>query len=243
MLSLKRAEEIALNRFQAVERVTRSIAHEISNPLAIIHTNLAVLERKITGSNSIEHNLQLICTEIERIGSIARQLENLSELSSPKPAGTERLDSLLKDVLTLFRESVFAVQQIEVTIKLGPETRSLAVPSDIFRQVLTILFSNAAEAIGINGRIRVSSALEQDQNSSGNGMLRLSVADDGPGIPRELTDTLFNAGITTKEAGHLGLGLSIARKLLNEAGGSLTYTRVATTDSGACFEVRLPMQH
>jgi signal transduction histidine kinase len=235
-----RVADLARKELEAIEKVALSIAHEISNPLAIIQNFLVALERKIAKGIDTSHDIQLISDEIERISAIARQLENISDFTSRKPTKTSRLDHLLKDVLVFFRESVFHNRNIEIAIKLQADTRSLPVPVDTMRQVLTILFNNAAEAIHYSGKIVISSTLEK--NASGNRdevMLKITVTDSGPGVNAELVSVIFDAGITTKQEGHLGLGLSIARKLLLDRGGNIRYEQ--TPGSGSSFSIFLPV--
>lgn len=237
-LNRKKAAELARRELAGVENVARSIAHEISNPLAIIQNYLAILERKIADNADTTYDFQIISDEIGRINAIARQLENISDLTSAQPMNTARLDHLLKDVLTLFRESVFQQRKIEVAIRLQPDTRSLALPADILHQVLTILFANAADALPAGGKIVVSSSLEQPVDNIARNILRISVGDTGPGVPTPMIESIFNAGITTKDSRHLGLGLSIARKLLVNCGGNILYEH--STDHGACFVIEIP---
>lgn len=236
----QRLADITRKELEAVETITSSIAHEISNPLGIIQSYLAVIERKIAKQTDTTHDIQLISDEIERISTIVRQLENISTLSSPKPVKTTRLDNLLRDVLTFFRESIFQKRKIDVSIKLQPQTRSLPVPTDIIRQVLTILFTNAADSLPNGGKITVNSALLEESTKAIDGdILQLSIRDNGPGIDSTIANSLFNAGITTKSDGHLGLGLSIARKVLIDNSGSITCE--PTQEGGALFILTIPI--
>jgi signal transduction histidine kinase len=236
----KRVADLARKELEAVEKIALSIAHEISNPLAIIQNFLAALERKIVKGRDTSHDIRLISEEIERISAIARQLESITDFTGLKSTKTSRLDHLLKDVLIFFRESVFHHRNIEVSIKLQPDTRSLPVPADTLRQVLTILFTNAAEAIHDGGRVSISSTLEQPDHGNPDGlMLKITVSDSGPGVAPNLAGAIFDAGITTKQDGHLGLGLSIARKLLLDRGGNIGYQSSPGGDSS--FSICLPV--
>lgn len=236
----KRTADLARKELAAVEKIALSIAHEISNPLAIIQNFLIALERKIAKGRDTTHDIRLISDEIERISTIARQLENITDFTSQKPAKTSRLDHLLKDILVFFRESVFCNQNIEISIKLQADTRSLPVPADTMRQVLTILFNNAVEAIGDGGKITISSTLEQSASSNPDElMLKITVSDSGPGVDPDLAGVIFDAGITTKQQGHLGLGLSIARKLLLDRDGNISYQN--SPGRGSSFSIYLPV--
>lgn len=235
----RRLADIARKEIETLENIARSIAHEISNPLAIIQNYLTLIERKIAEKIDTTHDIQLISGEIERISTISRQLENISSITSTQPIKTTRLDHLLKDILTYFRQSIFLHRKIEISIRLQPYTRSLPVPLDTLRQVLTILFTNAAESLPDGGQIIVSSLLEQTTQGITRDVLRLSVSDNGPGVEPAMTGSIFNAGITTKKIGHLGLGLSIARKLLIDRGGNIRYE--PSPGGGACFIIMIPV--
>ncbi len=231
--------ELMQREMAGVERLTRSIAHEIANPLAIVQNYLSALEGRMAGSGESTRDLRLIGEEIGRIAAIARQLENISDLSRRPAVDTARLDHLLRDTLTIFRESLFTPGQIEVQIRLQPETRPLSIPAAPLRQVLAILFTNAADALAGGGRIEISAALEHNGTILQHRILTLSVSDNGPGVPEEMNPAIFSAGVTGKPNGHLGLGLSIARKLLADLGGKIACT--ASTAGGACFTLRLPV--
>jgi len=238
-LSRRMSSELIAKELAGVEKVTRAIAHEISNPLAIIQNYLVVLERKIAKGNETAQDLQLIGTEIGRINTIARQLENLTNLTNRSAGKTMRLDHILRDTLTFFRESLFSRKNIEVQIRLEPETRSQNVPVEILRQVLAILFSNAVDAMPNGGRIEIASSLIITGQSYSGKILAISVCDNGTGVPEEIRPTIFNAGVTTKTDGHLGLGLSIARKLLVDREGTIGCTPAPS--QGTCFTIHLPV--
>ncbi|SHO51069.1 HDOD domain-containing protein [Desulfopila aestuarii] len=238
-LSRRMSSELIHKELTGVEKVTRAIAHEISNPLAVIQNYLVVLERKIGNGDNPAQDLQLIGDEIGRISTIARQLENLTDLTRRPTGKSMRLDHILRDTLTFFRESLFSRKNIEVQVRLEPETRSLVAPVEILRQVLAILFANAADAMPDGGRIEIGSSLADTGQPYSEKILAISVCDNGPGIPEEMRPTIFNAGVTTKTEGHLGLGLSIARKLLLDREGTIGCT--PAPGRGTCFTIRLPI--
>ena len=97
--------------------------------------------------------------------------------------------------------------------------------------MLLNLLNNAREALGTKGAIRVSTALMAD------GRVRLSVADDGPGIPPEIQPRIFVPFFTTKEEG-TGLGLSVSYRIVRDHGGRLEVT--SEPGAGAAFTVDLP---
>jgi signal transduction histidine kinase len=93
------------------------------------------------------------------------------------------------------------------------------------------LARNAIEAMGPRGgKLTVSAGLDQ-------GDLLISVADTGPGIPKEVEGRLFQSFVTLGKAGGTGLGLAIVKKIVEEHGGRVS---VSSSSAGAKFEIRLP---
>jgi len=97
------------------------------------------------------------------------------------------------------------------------------------RQALLNLVLNAAQAVDGAGHVRV-------ETDSADGMARVRVSDDGPGVAPEIAARLFEPFATGKATG-TGLGLAIARRIVERHGGSLRFLPLA---HGACFEARLP---
>jgi len=102
------------------------------------------------------------------------------------------------------------------------------------RQVLHNLVKNALEAVSIDGKITIK--LEAINDRSAN-FLQLAIHDNGPGIPAEHVEKVFEPYVTTKTKG-TGLGLAIVKKIVEEHGGSIWVDR--TIKQGAGFIVRLP---
>ncbi|RME41002.1 MAG: ATP-binding protein [Deltaproteobacteria bacterium] len=103
--------------------------------------------------------------------------------------------------------------------------------ADQLRQVLVNLLLNAAQAMQGRGRID----LELDQNG---GLVELLVRDDGPGVPAEVAEKIFEPFYSTKSSDEgTGLGLSLCRKLVEDHGGSLD---LVASDRGACFRLAFP---
>jgi two-component system C4-dicarboxylate transport sensor histidine kinase DctB len=96
-------------------------------------------------------------------------------------------------------------------------------------QVLVNLLQNAVQACGEGGQIALAIAAEGD-------MVRLSVSDDGPGVPAELRETLFQPFVTSKSEG-IGLGLAISHDIMRQLGGDLVHDETAT---GARFTMVMP---
>ncbi len=118
-------------------------------------------------------------------------------------------------------------------------------------RILVNLVRNASEAMTSNGRIRIG-LRELPTETGTSRWLALTVEDNGPGIPRDALDLIFEPGYTTRGVGHegstpgpwqathRGLGLSIVRSIVKGAGGCIN--AAARDPSGACFQVELPVR-
>jgi len=107
------------------------------------------------------------------------------------------------------------------------------------RVLLENLLDNALEAMPGGGEIRISA--EQSVGKKGEELVRLSLTDTGPGIPREIMDVLFEPFSTTKDKSHgSGLGLPLSRKIMEEHGGSIEVENIS--GAGAGFHLYFPVK-
>lgn len=144
---------------------------------------------------------------------------------------------------------------VRVDLETAPCWGRMAISAGDLGRVLVNLVRNAGEAMPQGGRIRVTAQMAGGQSFAGSGQplqsadaVLICVQDNGPGVPRELAEQIFEPGFTTKPladsgagqplAGGRGLGLAMARELVEMAGGSLKLARCA---GGARFEMELPL--
>src|SRR5205814_10504145 len=116
--------------------------------------------------------------------------------------------------------------------RFGPELPLARIDAEQIKRVIINLIDNAIEAMERHGRIFV-----ETQHDPGNSIIRVVVADDGPGIPAAERDKLFLPYYSTKRRGS-GLGLAIVRRIIAEHGGSIDLTDNAPR--GTRFAVELP---
>jgi signal transduction histidine kinase len=141
-------------------------------------------------------------------------------------------------------ESKVARRDIIVTVNLEPGLPAIESDHHQLSQVFTNLVANAFEALDGRGRITISATttlIEADPAFAGippTPAVLIEVADDGPGIPADLTDRIFNPFFTTKVTG-TGLGLAIVRKIVDAHDGRIDVS--STKDTGTRFRVTLPV--
>lgn len=167
----------------------------------------------------------------ERIGGIVRSLKGYSRQDQAELAEVDLRDGL-RDTLVLFG---YVLKRFQVVVDLPVPLKVRCRPGEM-NQVWTNLILNACEAMGERGTLTLSGGTEP-------GSVWVRVQDTGPGVPPELWERIFESGFSTKkpadtDKGGLGLGLAIARSIVQQHGGRLTGENVPS--GGAAFTVWLP---
>ena len=224
---LIRAQKVA-----AWREVARRLAHEIKNPLTPIQLSAERLRRHFTDAPSGARALVDECTttivgEVESLKGLVDEFSQFARMPTPRTVPTD-LRELIVNTLTLY-EGLFADVTIERQFADGPPVR---LDPEQIRRVIINLVDNAIEAIERRGRILVETQCDQP-----NHLVRVIVADDGPGIPPSERDKLFLPYYSTKRRGS-GLGLAIVRRIIAEHGGNIDVGD--NVPCGTRFTIELP---
>lgn len=224
------ASERKLRRFVA------DASHELRTPLASIR-GYAELSRRIAPDlpEDVRYSLERIDSESIRMTSMVEDLLLLARLDSGQPVRREPVDL---DRLVIDAASDAHVTAPEHFWRLGELAEDVVVDGDEdrLRQVLANLLANARTHTPRGTTVEIG--LECDGAEA-----VVTVADDGPGIPPELRETLFERFVRgdssrSRQAGSTGLGLSIAQAIVTAHGGSIS---VDSEPGRTVFEVRLPL--
>jgi PAS domain S-box-containing protein len=213
------ASLLAQSKMAALGEMAAGIAHEINNPLAIIHGKALLLkdkstdERVIAGLDMIEQN----CVRIEKI---VRSLKSVSRNSSSDPFEEVSVISLVEEAFVIAKER-FREKRLDlnVTIEKGITEfdRTRARSAEIV-QVLVNLLNNSFDAIQESGGwARLGVSLD-------NGKFLIEVVDSGPKISPDVAGRMMEPFFTTKSSGKgTGLGLSVSRQFIENHDSKLTY--------------------
>lgn len=225
----RRAEELAARvaqteRLAALGRVAAGVAHEFRNPIAAMRLRA---ENALAGEPARRGAaLEAILTQIARLDRLIAELLAMTQRRTPEPEPVD-LPALL---------DAAAADHCAGEVRIVVEAEPVAAVLDpaLLRRALDALLDNACRHTPPGGRIVLSARREGD-------LLRIEVADSGPGIAPELHAALFEPFVTGRAEG-TGLGLAIARELTEAQGGRLTLACAGgeAAGQGAVFAMDLP---
>jgi len=236
---------IRAQRVAAWRDVARRLAHEIKNPLTPIQLSAERLQRNFATAPPnaralVEECTGAIITEVEALKGLVDEFAQFARMRGPKLMPAD-LNLLAADTVRLYR-GVLQQGALQLTQELQPALPPVRMDPEQMRQVLINLVDNAIDALGgatagprPSGeppRIAVATSYE-----AGSGVVRVTVADNGPGIPVADREKLFLPYYSTKGRGS-GLGLAIVRRIITEHGGTVDVTDAVP--QGTVFTVDLP---
>jgi PAS domain S-box-containing protein len=238
-ISAKRTAEKAVRdseRLATTGRLASSLAHEIHNPLDTIGNLLYLIGRNPDMPETVRQHIAMASEELTRVTQMTQHMLVFQrEAKKPVPI---KIDEVLRNVTALYERKIESAA-IHFEKQVEFEGEFIGLPGEM-RQVFANLVGNAIEAIGKNGKIRMHAYASREWRLGRCG-LRVTVADNGPGIPAEIRDNIFDPFFTTKGEGGTGLGLWITSGIVENNNGSLrlrTVTRAGR--SGTCFSVFFP---
>jgi signal transduction histidine kinase len=223
--------ELELSRRMAsIGRLTSGVGHEVKNPINAIVVHLELLRNKLgdAGAPAMRH-LEVIDSEIHRLD---RVVQTLVDFSRPVELQLREQDlrPVIADVLTLAAEELFR-NNVTLVSRL-PENPLLAnIDADLLKQAVLNVIQNGAQAMQQGGTLEV--ILEEDRKTA-----VLRIGDEGPGIPEEIREKIFDLYFTTKSEGS-GIGLAMTYRILQLHHGSVEVQSKA--DRGTEFQLRIPL--
>jgi PAS domain S-box-containing protein len=230
------------DRLASLGEMAAGIAHELKNPLAGIEVMAGLLRRQVHDSPDAQSLLADIISESKLANAIVVEM---LEFVRPLRLQVERTNvaEVLHQAITL-AETKARRGDISVSVDLAADLPPLEGDHHQLCQVFTNLLTNAFEALDGRGAIAITAsvaALEeafQREAHTPTQTLVIDVADNGPGVPPDLTDRIFNPFFTTKPQGS-GLGLAIVRKIVDAHDGRIDVN--SSQQTGTRFRITLPI--
>src|SRR6476661_337346 len=204
-------------------------AHQLGTPLSSLAGWIELLEDRAEDDGTLRA-VAFMRADLERLDRVAHRFERIGR--EPRRDAVN-VAELVERIATYFRARVPKLAHA-VTIDVVPAPARVDVHGDavLLEWALEVLVKNSIDALAGRGGVITLAAAPR-----GEGGACLRVADDGPGIPRELRGRIFEPGFSTKTSGW-GIGLSLARRIVEENhGGTL---QLAAVDRGAAFDIILP---
>jgi signal transduction histidine kinase len=231
------AELAHVNRYSMAGELTTSIAHELNQPLGsiLVNTETAalMLESPSLDVSELKEILSDIRRDDQRAGEVIRRLRSLLK-RAPFEAKEIDLNDAVAETLDLVSGLVHA-QEVTLDSVLVPEILQVKGDRIQLQQVLLNLIVNAADAMVHLDTSQRKIVVRTAHNSDS---AEIEIADNGPGIPPERLNEVFEPFFTTKSNG-MGMGLSIARTIIEVHGGEISVENQA--GRGALFRIRLPL--
>jgi two-component system sensor kinase FixL len=226
------AELIHLSRWNTMGMMASTIAHELNQPLTASVNYVRAARRILSGDppDPVRAGtfLDKAVEENKLAGGIIRSLREFIDKRETIRA-PENLNKVVEEAISLSLAGG-PDSKIQLTVRLASLLPQVLVDKIQIEQVLLNLIRNATDAM--NGRGTIAIVTEIDS-----GFVRVSVSDSGPGIAPEITPSLFQPFVTTKEKG-MGIGLTICQSIIEAHGGRIWAENGA--ESGAVFHFRLP---
>jgi len=238
-LEASRMQIASSARLSALGMMAGGIAHEINNPLGIIHAYASdllemVRESEVTAA-TVERASTRIVETAKRIESIIKSLRHLAREGNTDPILPASMQELVEGILELSRERC-RMNSVRLTCSpIDPDLRVACREVQIAQAILNLL-QNAFDAVIENAGDKW---IEISVEVAGNSVV-VSVSDSGPGVPSNIRDRIMEPFFTTKPIGKgMGLGLSLAQSIAKQHGGELTFGEV---EGHTCFSLTLPLR-
>ena len=241
---VKEAEVALVELERGKNEFLAMLAHELRNPLAAVR-NASLLLKRVKSDPVIEHAREIVDRQTEHMVRMVDDLLEVTRIThgkiriEPRPVNFgDVVTRALEDAEPQFRANAIAVR-----VDLAPEP--LVVSGDAIRlaQIVANLLHNAGKFTPAGGEVRVSLEREPPRGLADNGFALLRVRDNGCGIDSTVLPRIFDLFVQENRpnrAGGIGLGLTLARRLVELHGGTIE-AQSAGPGMGSEFTVRLPL--
>jgi len=217
-------------RMAAIGRLTSGVGHEVKNPINAIVVHLELLKTKLGDASApaVRH-LEVIDAEIHRLD---RVVQTLVDFSRPVELQLREQDlrPIIGEVLALAGEEL-STHHVTLVSRFPSSPVLANIDADLMKQAVLNVIQNGAQAMQEGGKLEV--LLEENNKAA-----LLRVADEGPGIPDDIREKIFDLYFTTKSGGS-GIGLAMTYRILQLHHGSVEVQSKA--GRGAEFLLRIPL--
>jgi nitrogen fixation/metabolism regulation signal transduction histidine kinase len=217
----------------AWREMARQVAHEIKNPLTPMKLSIQYLQKAIDNNqpNVKELSGNVAKTLVEQIDHLSKIAADFSQFANIGNVNVELFD--LHDVIESLKDLYRTNPKVDINWEPVDNPILLHADKTQMNRLFTNLFANALEAC--NGSDRCVIEVKEEQQD---GMVHVSVKDNGEGIPAEMQSKIFTPNFTTKSSG-TGLGLAMCKGIVEQAKGKIWFETMQ--GQGTTFHVQLPV--
>jgi len=209
------------------------IGHELSNYLTIISINAKLISReiaKISQDEKLNNSISSLLSGINKMKYFIRGLLDSAEMKPNKQPSN--INNIIKETIQ-FVQPLSRYSIAKFVDELDPELPLVNIDPFQFQQLLINLYKNATDARK-DATIITRTYFDKELNK-----IEIRVADNGPGIPPEVREKLFNINLTTKPEGH-GYGLMICKKIIENHNGKIEV--ISEVGNGTEFIISIPVE-
>ncbi len=221
-------------KLAALGQMAGLVAHEVRNPLTAINMRVHSLHEEAALSSSAQDDVRVIREEIERLERIVQSFLKLARLPQPRLQLVDIREPIERAVVVL--RPIFERQGTRLEQSLVVPSPQVRVDAEQIQQVLVNLLLNATQAMPDGGTLRITTECVGDRWRQ---QLQLLIEDSGLGIAPSLRRQLFDPFVTTKADG-VGLGLSLAKRIIETHGGLITLAN--RRQGGTTVRIVLPLE-
>ena len=234
-LQMREKQLVQSEKLASLGTLLSGVTHELNNPLSNVSTSAQILAEEIEGPD-LDFKKKLVGQIIEQSDRARDFVRSILEFSRVSDFATRELllKDLLEETIILLRGQIASQVEIQRNI---PDDLKITVDKQRMQQVFLNLIKNAVDALEGEGKIWISACYITTKNSFKE--VEILIEDNGPGIPDEIREKIFDPFYTTKDVGHgSGLGLYIVHDIIEMHGGTLRVE--SRPGSGTTFIIWLP---
>lgn len=216
------------DRLTSLGELSAAVVHEVRNPLSAIKGAVEILEDEIAVNSPRREFAEIAKREVDRLDRLVGEFLRFAR--TPKPAvAPADLNEIVRSVSSLIEQRA-QNQKVVVELNLTEGLPFVIIDAEQIKQVLLNLVINALQVMPEGGRLVLSTLRDRES-------VVIEVEDEGGGVDPAISSRIFDPFFTTKEKG-IGLGLSVAYKIITQHHGALT---LRNNDRGAIFRISIPL--
>jgi signal transduction histidine kinase len=239
-------ELVATERVAALGTMAGMLAHDFRTPMTVIRGYAEILRDEAT-TDVARDRAQMIVGMVDRLDRMTRETLDFARAGGQLARRPVDVAFLVEEILGSLERELPGL----TVLRRGdlPAGVTACLDTDKLRRAVFNIAANARDAMKGTGRLYAEAAIEGDRRTVPSRRetdellwLVLTLADEGPGVPPAIRDTVFDPFVTEGKKGGTGLGLAVTRRFVEDQGGTIELLQRAPTDArGASFRIRLPL--